>query len=279
MTRTIVQSASTEVAIGFDEPFVVVGERINPSGRAALTRAMLTGDFTLVQAEALAQVAAGARILDVNACVTGLDEAILLVDLIKQLQTITDAPLCIDSSCEIALQKGAEAYKGKALINSVTGTEQSMSIVLPLVAKHGAAVIALAFDEGGISHDPEMRFAVAEKILHRAFDYGIPKADVLIDPLVLPAADDSANMRDLFSLIGRLRRELRVNTICGASNASFGLPNRNTLNAAFLPMLMGAGMTSAIANPLQREVALSVQAGDALLALDASCVNWTSHFG
>ena len=279
MTKTIIQSASTEVAIGFDQPFVIVGERINPSGRTALSKALLTADFTSVQAEALAQVAAGACILDVNACVAGLDEATLLVSLIKHLQSVTDVPLCIDSSCESALQQGAAVYRGKALLNSVTGTEQSMNAVLPLAAKHGSAVIALTMDDDGISNDPEVRFAVAEKILHRASDYGIAKVDVLIDPLVLPAAGGAANMRHLFSLIGRLRRELRVNTICGASNASFGLPNRSTLNAAFLPMLMGAGMTSAIANPLQRDVALSVQAGDALLALDEGCDNWKSCFG
>lgn len=279
MTRTTVQSASVEVTIGFEEPFVIVGERINPSGKTALSKALLAGDFTPVQAEALAQVAAGARILDVNACVAGLDEAATLVDLIKQLQTVTDTPLCIDSSSEDALEQGAAVYQGKALLNSVTGTEQSMSAVMPLVAKHGAAVIALAMDEGGISHDPEVRFAVAEKIIHRASDYGISKVDVLIDPLVLPAAGGAANMRDMLSLISRLRRELRVNTICGASNASFGLPNRNALNAAFLPMLMGAGMTSAIADPLQPEAALSIRAGEVLLGLDVQGESWTSSYG
>jgi len=278
MTRTVISSRSKEVVIGFDQPFAVIGERINPTGRKLLAEEMKAGNYSRVEADALAQVAAGARILDVNAGIPLADEPAILANSIKLLQSITDVPLCIDSSIIGALEAGLDAYEGKALLNSVTGEEERLEQVLPLVKKHGCAVIAISNDDTGISEDINVRFAVARKIVERAFDYGIPAEDVVVDPLVMPiGAINSAGLQ-VMELVRRLRTELKVNTTCGASNLSFGLPNRNGLNSAFISMAIASGMTSAITNPLHGDLMQSVRGANVVMGNDAECANWIAAY-
>ena len=274
MSRTVLSSSTKEVVIGFDKPFVMIGERINPTGRKLLAAEMKVGDYSRVEADAIAQVAAGAQVLDVNAGVPLADEPAILSEIVKLVQSIVDVPLSIDSSIVEALEAGLAAYQGKALVNSVTGELEQMERVLPLVAKHGAAVVAISNDETGISEDPDVRFEVAKKIVLAANDYGIPTEDVVVDPLVMPIGALSGAGQQVLRLVCRLRDELGVNTTCGASNVSFGLPNRNGINAAFLTMAMTAGMTSAITNPLHAEVKSAVMATDVLLGHDPECASW-----
>ncbi|HUG87024.1 MAG TPA: dihydropteroate synthase [Euzebya sp.] len=274
MTDTIVSSATREVVIGFDRPFVIIGERINPTGRKMLAEEMKNGDFSRVQADALAQVQAGARMLDVNAGIPLADEPAILAQTIKLVQSLVDVPLSIDSSIVEALEAGLAAYQGKALVNSVTGEDEQLERVLPLVARHGAAVVAISNDETGISEDPDVRFEVARKIVNRAADHGIGPEDIIVDPLVMPIGAMGTAGRQVMTLVGRLRRELGVNTTCGASNISFGLPNRPGINAAFLAMAIGAGMTSAITNPMEAEIRQAVLAADVLSGNDKDCAAW-----
>ena len=274
MTRTILSSATKEVIIGFDQPFVIIGERINPTGRKILAAEMPQGNFKRVEADALAQVAAGAQMLDVNAGIPLADEPAILAQCIQLVQSITDVPLTIDSSIVAALEAGLAGYQGKALVNSVTGEDEVLDAVLPLVAKYKAAVVAISNDETGISEDPNVRFDVAKKIIERAADYGIPFCDVVVDPLVMPIGAINTAGRQVMHLVRRLREELKVNTTCGASNVSFGLPNRNGINAAFLPMAMASGMTSAITNPLHEEVVRAVLGADVMMGHDPDCARW-----
>ena len=274
MTTTTISSATREVHIGFDQPFVIIGERINPTGRKILAEEMKNGDYSRVEADALAQVEAGAHMLDVNAGIPLADEPRILAEAIQLVQSITDVPLSIDSSIVEALEAGLAVYHGKALVNSVTGEDEVLERVLPLVAKHKAAVVAISNDETGISEDPDVRFAVAKKIVERAADYGIPHSDVVVDPLVMPIGAINTAGVQVMALVRRLRDELKVNTTCGASNVSFGLPNRNGINSAFLTMAMGAGMTSAITSPLHPEVMQAVRGGDVMMGHDPDCTNW-----
>ncbi len=274
MTETVVSSATREVVIGFDRPFVVIGERINPTGRARLSAEMAAGDYTTVRADALAQVAAGAHMLDVNAGIPLADEPRILAEAITLVQSITGVPLAIDSSIVAALEAGLEAYRGKPLVNSVTGEEERLEAVLPLVAKHGAAVVAISNDETGISEDPDVRFAVAKKIVERAADHGIDRSDVVVDPLIMPVGAINLAGATSFRLIRRLREELGVNTTCGASNISFGLPGRVGLNAAFMSMAIGAGLTSAITSPLHPEIMTAVMGADVMAGHDPECRRW-----
>lgn len=274
MTRTILSSATKEVIIGFDQPFVIIGERINPTGRKILAAEMTQGNFKRVEADALAQVAAGAQMLDVNAGIPLADEPAILAQCIQLVQSITDVPLTIDSSIVAALEAGLAVYQGKALVNSVTGEDEVLDAVLPLVAKYKAAVVAISNDETGISEDPNVRFDVAKKIIERAADYGIPFCDVVVDPLAMPIGAINTAGRQVMHLVRRLREELKVNTTCGASNVSFGLPNRNGINAAFLPMAMASGMTSAITNPLHEEVVRAVLGADVMMGHDPDCARW-----
>ncbi|WP_366556049.1 dihydropteroate synthase [Aquibaculum sediminis] len=278
MSRTVVSSARKTVIIGFDQPFCIIGERINPTGRKKLAAEMAAGDFSTVERDALAQVEAGARMLDVNAGIPLADEPAILAETVKLVQSLTDVPLSIDSSIVAALEAGLSVYQGKALVNSVTGEEERLEVVLPLVAKHGAAVVAISNDETGISEDPDVRFAVAKKIVERAQDFGIAKEDVVVDPLVMPIGAMGTAGRQVFSLVRRLRDELGVNTTCGASNISFGVPNRHDLNAAFLAMAAGAGMTSAIMNPLHPQEMVGVMAADVLNGVDTNCSRWIRKF-
>jgi 5-methyltetrahydrofolate--homocysteine methyltransferase len=278
MTETVVSSATREVVIGFDRPFVIIGERINPTGRKKLAAEMAAGDFSTVERDAIAQVEAGAHMLDVNAGIPLADEPAILAKTVQLVQSLVDVPLSIDSSVVAALEAGLAVYKGKALVNSVTGEEERLETVLPLVKKYGAAVIAISNDETGISEDPDVRFAVAKKIVERAEDHGIPRSDVVVDPLVMPIGAMGSAGRTAFRLIRRLREELKVNTTCGASNISFGLPNRHGLNAHFLSMAIACGMTSAIMNPLHQEEMVGVMAADVLMGHDANCRAWLTRF-
>src|SRR5210317_288071 len=257
MTRTVVESKTKTVVIGFDQPFCVIGERINPTGRKKLAAELEAGDYSTVEKDALAQVMAGANILDINAGVVynsnpnpNETEPPLMTALINLVQGLTDVPLCIDSSVPEALEAGLQAAEGRPLLNSVTGEEERLEFVLPLVKKYNVPVVAISNDDTGISEDPEVRFAVAKKIVERAADFGIPAHDIVVDPLVMPIGAMATAGNQVFALVRKLREELGVNTTCGASNVSFGLPNRHGINNAFLPMAMGAGMTSAIMNPV-----------------------------
>ncbi|MDH3680655.1 MAG: dihydropteroate synthase [Acidimicrobiia bacterium] len=276
MTDTIISSATKEVVIGFDRPFVMIGERINPTGRKLLAEELKAGDFSRVEADAVAQVAAGAHMLDVNAGVPLADEPALLTRAVELVQSVTDVPVSIDSSVVEALEAAIAVYAGKPLINSVTGEEEVMERVLPFVARYGAAVVAVSNDDTGISEDPDVRFEVARRIVNRAADHGIPSADVVVDPLVMPIGAMVGAGKSVFRLVHRLRTELGVNTTCGASNVSFGLPNRHAVTGAFLATAMSHGMTSAIMNPLHDEVRSAVMAADVLLDQDPNCAAWIS---
>ena len=278
MTDTVVSSAKKEIAIGFNRSFTVIGERINPTGRKILAEEMKAGDFSRVEADAVAQVAAGAHMLDVNAGIPLADEPALLARAIKLVQSVTDVPLSIDSSIVAALEAGLEVYQGKALLNSVTGEEERLESVLPLVAKYGAAVVAICNDETGISEDPDVRFEVARTIVNRAADHGIAPEDVVIDPLVMPIGAIGQAGRQVFTLVRRIREELKCNTTCGASNISFGLPNRHGINSAFLCMAIAAGMTSAITNPLHGEVTQAVMGADVVNGQDKDCKRWIARY-
>lgn len=264
MTRTVVESKTKTAIIGFDQPFCVIGERINPTGRKKLAAELEAGDFSTVEKDALAQVAAGATVLDVNAGVVynsnpnpNETEPPLMTKMIELVQGLVDVPLCIDSSVPAALEAGLQACEGRPLLNSVTGEEERLEYVLPLVKKYNVPVVAISNDDSGISEDPDVRFEVARKIVQRAADFGIPAHDIVVDPLVMPVGAMGTAGLQVFALVRRLREELGVNTTCGASNISFGLPNRHGINNAFLPMAMGAGMTSAIMNPVALPVPMS----------------------
>ncbi|MEO0359826.1 MAG: methyltetrahydrofolate cobalamin methyltransferase [Pseudomonadota bacterium] len=264
MTKTVVESRTKTVVIGFDQPFCVIGERINPTGRKKLAAELEAGDFTTVEKDALEQVACGAHVLDVNSGAVfskkmeqdpryadnNFVEPPLMKELVERVQALVDAPLCIDSSVPGALENGLEAAEGRPLLNSVTGEEERLELVLPLVKKYNVPVVAISNDDTGISEDPDIRFAVAKKIVERAADFGIPAHDIVVDPLVMPIGAMATAGHQVFTLVRRLRDELGVNTTCGASNISFGLPNRHGINNAFLPMAAAAGMTSAIMNPV-----------------------------
>jgi 5-methyltetrahydrofolate--homocysteine methyltransferase len=278
MTDTVLSSATREVVIGFDRPFVIIGERINPTGRKILAAEMSAGDFSRVETDARAQVEAGAHMLDVNAGIPLADEPAILARAIQLVQSITDVPLSIDSSIVAALEAGLAVYKGKALVNSVTGEEERLESVLPLIKKYGAAVVAISNDETGISEDPDVRFEVAKRIVHRALDHGIPASDIVVDPLVMPIGAINRAAVQVMRLVHRLKTELKVNTTCGASNISFGLPRRNGINAAFLTMAIGSGMTSAITNPLHPEVVEAVLGADVMMGHDPDCARWIKKF-
>ena len=282
MTRTIVESKTKTAIIGFDQPFCVIGERINPTGRKILAEELERGDFSRVEADAIAQVAAGANILDVNSGAVfsnkmaedpryadnNFVEPMLMPEMIRRVQAVTDCPICIDSSVPGALEAGLMACEGRPLLNSVTGEEERLELVLPLVKKYNVPVVAISNDDTGISQDPDVRFAVAKKIVERAADFGIPAHDIVVDPLVMPVG------AMVFALVRRLREELGVNTTCGASNISFGLPHRHGINAAFLPMAIGAGMTSAIMNPVRMVEMEAIRAANCLMNHDANGGEW-----
>ncbi|MEX2275049.1 MAG: dihydropteroate synthase [Actinomycetota bacterium] len=275
---TVLSGPGGELRIGDDHPFVVIGERINPTGRSKLTEQFVAGDYSLAKADAVAQVEAGARVLDLNAGIPGYDEAEMLTALVRAVHEVVHVPLCIDSSTPEALEAAIPAAQGKVLINSVTAEQESMDRLLPLVAKHGAAVVGMANDEEGPSMDPTVRLACARKIVETAAAHGIVAADVVIDPIAMPigAAPDAATA--MYETVRLIRTELGVNTSCGASNISFGMPDRHEIDAVFLPHAILAGMNAAITNPLHRPVRKAILATDVLLGRDEMAMAWiTAH--
>jgi 5-methyltetrahydrofolate--homocysteine methyltransferase len=273
---TVLQSRSRTVTIAIDKPFCIIGERINPTGRKAFALELREGNLERVIEDADAQIAGGCDMLDVNAGIPLVDEAELLAKMIRLLQDHTDMPLCIDSSVIEALEAGLDAYEGKALVNSVTGEDERLEVILPIVAKHGAAVIGLTNDETGIPETAEKRLEIARKIVGVCGDHGIPPEDVVLDPLAMTVGADPQAVRITLDAIEMIRDELGVNMCLGASNVSFGLPERHTLNAAFLAMGSAHGLTSAIMNGLSEECVRSVRASDLMLGKDEWGANWIS---
>ena len=276
--ETTLSSKTKTIIIGPGQPFVMIGEKINPTGRKKLGVEMAAGDFSRVRHDAEIQVAAGAQMLDVNAGVPIADEAQLLVSAIRAVGEVTDTPLCIDSSVMDALEAALAAYPGKALVNSTTGEDERLDRILPLVKKYGAAVIGIANDETGISMDPEVRLSIAEKIVRRAQDYGIAPADVIIDPLALTVAADPTAPSITLQTMRMIREHLGVNMVCGAGNISFGLPERAPITASFLAMAMAHGLTCAITDATNDTIRQAVRASDVLLGNDAYAVNWITEF-
>lgn len=288
MTRTVIESKTKTVTIGFDEPFCVIGERINPTGRKKLAAELEGGDYSTVEKDAREQVACGAMVLDVNSGAVfsnkmaedpryadnNFVEPPLMRELCARVQAVVDVPICIDSSVPEALKAGLETCEGRPLVNSVTGEEERLEIVLPLVKQYNVPVVAISNDDTGISEDPDVRFAVAKKIVERAADHGIPAHDIVVDPLVMPIGAMATAGEQVFTLVRRLRDELGVNTTCGASNISFGLPQRHGINAAFLPMAIGAGMTSAIMNPVRKVEMEAIRAANFLMNHDPNGSEW-----
>ena len=276
--KTVVSSATRTVVIGPDEPFVVIGERINPTNRKKLAEELRRFDFTRVRSDALAQVEAGAVMLDVNTGIPGADEPGMLKGAIQAVMEVTDAPISIDSSTPEALEAALPAYRGKALVNSVTGEDEMLERLLPLVKKHGAAVIGIANDDTGISNDPQERLAIARKIVERAADHGIPKEDVLIDPLCMPIGANHEFGRITFETMRLIRENLGVNMSVGAGNVGFGLPDRPPLTASFILLGMQVGLTASITNALEPEIFKVILAGDLMLGRDPFGKRWNAHF-
>ena len=270
---TVLRSRSSSVTIGADQPFCVIGERINPTGRKVFAEELRNGDLSTVTFDALAQAAAGADMLDVNAGIPLVDEPELLKSMLRTVQEAVDLPICIDSSVIEALEAGLSVYEGRALVNSVTAEDERLEEILPLVAKYGAAVIGLANDETGIPETPEKRLECARKIVSVANDYGIATQDVLIDPLAMTVGAATDAVTTTLATISLIRDDLGVNMCLGASNVSFGLPQRHVLNAAFLPMAAAAGLTSAIMSTAEVCVQ-SVRATDMLLGHDPWGASW-----
>lgn len=272
--ETVLESPSQKVVIGPDKPFVIIGERINPTGRKALAAELQEGNFDRVRTDAMAQIEAGAAMLDVNAGVPGANEPELLIQVLEVVQEVADVPLSIDSSVVEALEAALPRCEGKPLVNSVTGEQERLERILPLIKKHGAAVIGLAHDEAGPSMDPQERLRVARHIVQRAADHGIAAEDVVIDPMAMTVGADPNAAQVALETIRLVRRELGNNLTLGASNISFGLPARKFINAAFLSLAMGAGLTSAIANPLAETARMIAMASDLLLARDPYGMAW-----
>ncbi len=270
---TVLRSRSRTVTIGAEQPFCIIGERINPTGRKTFAQELRGGDLSTVTVDALAQVAAGADMLDVNAGIPLVDEPELLKSMLRTVQDAVDVPICIDSSVIEALEAGLSVYEGRALVNSVTAEDERLQEILPLVARHDAAVIGLANDETGIPETPQQRLECARKIVSAAGDHGIAAADVIIDPLAMTVGADTDAVTTTLRTISLIRDELGVNMCLGASNVSFGLPQRHVLDAAFLPMAMAAGLTSAIMSTAEVCVQ-SVRGADLLLGHDAWGASW-----
>jgi 5-methyltetrahydrofolate--homocysteine methyltransferase len=277
--ETVLSSHSRRVVVGPDHPFVMIGERINPTGRKALTEQMLAMKMDMVRSDAIKQVEAGAQMLDVNAGVPGDGiEPDILRAAVRAVQEVVDVPLSIDSSVVPALEAGLSVYEGKPLVNSVTGEDERLEAVLPLVKKYNAAVIGIANDETGISNDPIVRLQVAQKILARAEHHGIAPENVLIDPLVLTISADDHAAHITLETIQLIKDKLGVNMTCGASNISFGLPWRESLNTVFLSMAIAAGLPSAITNPLKPEIRRTVLAADLLMGHDPYSANFIAAY-
>lgn len=275
---TVLTSKHKTVEISRDRPTVIIGERINPTGRKKVLAALEKGNFDIVREDAASQIAAGAAILDVNAGVPGADEEALLPEVMRNVMEVTDAPLCIDTADPEALAAALAIYEGKALVNSINGEERSLNAILPLVKEYGAAVIGLCMDDDGIPETPEERLAVAGKIIERAGQAGIPPEDVIIDPLALTMGADSSAGRVALETTALVVREFGVNVTMGASNISFGLPDRKYINAAFIAMAIHAGMTCPITNPMVTEVKTAILAADLAMGRDDYGMNWIQAY-
>jgi 5-methyltetrahydrofolate--homocysteine methyltransferase len=276
--HSILRSASKEVIIGHDVPFVIIGERINPTGRKKFQEQLRAGDLSQIEIDVQQQVEGGADVLDVNMGVPLTDEPDLLSRAIKLVQTKTDLPICIDSSVIEALEAGLKAYEGKALVNSMTGEDDRMELILPLVKEHKAVIMALSNDETGIPATAQERLVITEKIVRNVEKYGIPLEDLVIDPLAMTVGADTEAVKITLETIHLIKEKFGLNMSMGASNVSFGLPNRHAVNASFLPMAMAAGLTSAIMDARTKEIGTSVRAADLLLGNDPWGGNWISAF-
>jgi len=274
--HTILKSTIKEVIIGIDRPFVMIGERINPTGRKKLAAALSEGNLDYARQLAESQVAWGAEVLDINVGVPGLDEVALVKRLVEMVVSFVDVPLCLDSANPAVLAAGLAAAPGKPLVNSVSGEEKKLEMVLPLVKERGAAVIGLTMDDNGIPKTPEERVAVAEKIIERAAKMGIPVEDIIIDPLVLTVGSDSKAALVTLQTVELLRREFGVNINLGASNVSFGLPNRPAVNQAFLTIAIQLGATCSITDPAK--LGTTVKAADLLLGRDDNSLRYLKYF-
>jgi 5-methyltetrahydrofolate--homocysteine methyltransferase len=275
---TTISSATKTVEISRDQPTVMIGERINPTGRKAVLAALQEGNFDIVREDAAKQVSAGATVLDVNAGVPGADEPALLQQIMNTVMEVTDVPLCIDTANPTALEAALKIYQGKAIINSVNGEEKSLSSILPLAKEYGAAVIGLCMDDNGIPKTPRDRLAVAAKIIDRAGKLGIGPEDVVIDPLTLTMGSDSNAGRITLETVELVVKEFGVNITMGASNVSFGLPDRKYVNAAFIAMAIHAGLTCPITNPLVTEIQTAVLAADLAMGRDDYGMRWIQNY-
>jgi len=271
---TVLRSRSKTVTIGAGQPFCIIGERINPTGRKRFAEELKNGDLSTVTADAIAQAQAGADMLDINAGIPLVDEPELLKAMLRAAQDAADLPICIDSSVIEALEAGLSVYEGRALVNSVTAEDDRLEEILPLVASHGAAVIALVNDETGIPETPQQRLGFARKIVSAAGDHGIAPEDIVIDPLAMPVGADTSLVVKTMETITLLREEFGVNTTLGASNVSFGMPDRHAIGAAFLPMAITSGLTSAILDARAPQIVRAVQAADLLLDRDPWGAAW-----
>ena len=273
--QTVISSATRTVAIGPEEPFCIIGERINPTGRSRFQEQLRAGDLSRIEVDVAQQLAGGAMVLDVNMGVPLTDEAELLCSAIKMVQGLTDLPLVIDSSVVGALEAALEVYEGKPLVNSVTGEQERLDEILPLVRRYGAAVIALPNEEDEIPDDPHKRLAITRKIIDIAVGhYDIPLADIVIDPLAMPIGADTTLVNKTLDTIALIREEFGVNMTLGAGNVSFGMPNRPVLGGTFLPIAMRCGLTSAIMDARSPVMVESVKAADLLLGNDDWGAAW-----
>jgi len=277
--HTTISSHAKTVTIGHDQPFAIIGERINPTGRAKFQRQLRDGDLSRVEIDVAQQVAGGAMLLDVNMGAPLADEAELMVQAVTLIQRLTDLPLVIDSSIPEVLEAGLAAYRGKALVNSVTAEDERLDTILPLVKRYGAAVIGLPNDEEQIPDDPRMRLALTRKLIDTATErYQIPIEDIVIDPLAMPAGADTGNTMRTLETLALIREEFGVNTTCGASNLSFGMPDRHALTAAFLPVAAAYGLTSAIMDARTPQVVTAARAADLLLGHDDWGAAWIAAY-
>ncbi|WP_107770907.1 dihydropteroate synthase [Nocardioides sediminis] len=277
MLHTVLRSATKEVVLGHDRPFCLIGERINPTGRRIFQEQLREGDLSAIERDVRAQVEGGADVLDVNMGVPLTDEPELLAKAIQMVQGLTDLPICIDSSVVEALEAGLSVYQGRALVNSVTAEDERLELILPLVKKHDAAIIALPNDHDEIPMEADKRVELTRKIVRVATEeYGIDAGDIVIDPLAMPIGADTTTSLVTFEVMRRIRDEIGVNMTCGASNVSFGMPDRHTLNAAWLPMAMTSGLTSAIMDTRTPKVVEAVKAADVFLGHDDWGMAWIS---
>ncbi len=274
--HTVLRSSSRTVTMGADQPFCIIGERINPTGRKSFQEQLRAGDLSTVEIDVAAQVAGGAMVLDVNMGAPMVDEVVLLSRVVKLVQSLTDLPLCIDSSVPEALAAGLAVYEGKALVNSVTAEKERLDIILPMVKQYGAAIICLPNDEKEIPLDPHRRLELVDTIVAEAERHGIPLEDVIIDPLAMPIGADQTLVRRTLETLFLIKEKYGLNTTLGASNISFGMPDRHAINAAFIPLAAGVGLTSAVMDARNSTIVTATKAADLLLGNDEWGSAWIS---